>query len=504
MDQLINDAPESNTGPEQEDQDELRNTRLNKMKAMRELGIEPYGDKFPRDKSAAEIKARFDELDGSTVNLPGRIMAIRSHGKASFMDLQDESGKIQVYVKADDIQSDAYTLFKLLDIGDIVGVTGTVFRTRRGEISVHARDLRMLSKCLRPLPEKWHGLTDVDLRYRQRYLDLIINPEVRETFATRSKIIRSMRNYLDHRGFYEMETPAMQVLAGGATAKPFITHHNALDMRLYLRIATELHLKRLIIGGFERVYEIGRIFRNEGISTKHNPEFTTVEIYQAYADYEDMMALTEDMIYQIALSVLGTAVITYDGEQIDLTPPWPRIKLLDAIEARCGVNMGDIASDQEARDIANKLGFKMDKAVTRATLIDKALETLVEPDLLSPTFLVDYPVELSPLAKRQKHNPGLVYRFEAFAGRREIANAFSELNDPLDQASRFAQQAQERAKGDDDAHVNDDDFVTALEYGMPPTGGLGIGVDRIVMLLTNSASIRDVILFPLMRPRGQS
>ncbi len=490
------DALESN-----EELDHLRTTRLQKLKTLQSLGIDPYGGRFDKNASSREIRERFADLEGSSVKIAGRLMALRVHGKASFADIQDETGRIQLYVKQDSVSDQHYRLFELLDIGDIIGVTGSVFKTRRGEVSVHVTDLEMLSKCLRPLPEKWHGLTDVDLRYRHRYLDLIVNPSVRETFITRSKVVRAIRNYLDEQGFYEVETPSMQAVAGGANARPFITHHNALDMQLYLRIATELHLKRLIIGGFERVYEIGRIFRNEGISTKHNPEFTTIELYQAYADYEDMMSITENMVYEVAIRVFGTPKISYQGHDIDLTPPWPRIRLLDAIEQRCGADLGGAMDDDEARSTAARLGLKMSKGVTKATLIDKALEVFVEPHLINPTFLTDYPVESSPLAKRRKDCPSLVYRFEAFAGGREIANAFSELNDPFDQSSRFVQQAGERAKGDEDAHVTDDDFVVALEYGMPPTGGLGMGIDRLVMLLTDNASIRDVILFPLMRPK---
>jgi lysyl-tRNA synthetase class 2 len=481
--------------------DDLISVRLAKLDKLQRSGIEPYGERFERTCSANEIKESFATLEASAVRIAGRMMAIRGHGKASFADLQDQSGRIQIYIKVDTVGEQQYQVFELLDVGDIIGVAGTVFKTRRGEISVFVNDLVLLAKSLRPLPEKWHGLKDVDLRYRQRYLDLVMNPDVRDTFITRSKVVRSMRKYLDSRGFYEVETPAMQPVAGGATARPFITHHNALDMNLYMRIATELYLKRLIVGGFEKVYEIGRIFRNEGISTKHNPEFTTLELYQAYADYEDIMKLTEDMVYHIALEALGKSTVSYQGKEADLTPPWPRVRLLDAIGERTGADLSTIRDDTEARHVAEKLGLKMDKAVTRATVVDKALETFVEPTITNPTFLTDYPVEVSPLAKRRKDNPTLVYRFEVFAVGMEIANAFSEINDPRDQRSRFLQQAGERAKGDDEAHVTDDDFITALEYGMPPTGGLGIGIDRLVMLLTDNPSIRDVILFPLTRPR---
>jgi lysyl-tRNA synthetase class 2 len=485
----------------EQDIDQLRAVRLEKLDKLRQMGVDPYGTRFDRSTCAQAIREGFDSLEGSEVGIAGRIMALRHHGKASFADLQDQSGRIQVYVRLDDVGEFQYQVYELLDVGDIVGVKGTVFKTRRGEISVHVARIVLLSKSLRPLPEKWHGLKDVDLRYRQRYLDLVTNPDVMETFLVRSKIVRAMRNYLDARGFYEVETPTMQSIAGGTTARPFVTHHNALDIDLYLRIATELHLKRLVVGGFEKVYEIGRIFRNEGISTKHNPEFTSIELYQAYADYHDIMRLTEDMVFNIAREVLGTSTITYQGHIVDLTPPWPRIRLLDAIEQKCGVDMSSIETDDEAKQVAGRLGLKMDKVVTRATIVDKALETFVEPTLISPTFLVDYPVEVSPLARRDKDDPRFVHRFEAFAASMEFANAFSELNDPMDQMSRFVQQASERIKGDDEAHVMDEEYVMALEYGMPPTGGLGIGIDRLTMLLTDKASIRDVILFPLMRPK---
>ncbi|MDP2859570.1 MAG: lysine--tRNA ligase [Bacillota bacterium] len=485
----------------EQDIDQLRAVRLEKLDKLRQMGVDPYGTRFDRSTCAQAIREGFDSLEGSEVGIAGRIMALRHHGKASFADLQDQSGRIQVYVRLDDVGEFQYQVYELLDVGDIVGVKGTVFKTRRGEISVHVARIVLLSKSLRPLPEKWHGLKDVDLRYRQRYLDLVTNPDVMETFLVRSKIVRAMRNYLDARGFYEVETPTMQSIAGGTTARPFVTHHNALDIDLYLRIATELHLKRLVVGGFEKVYEIGRIFRNEGISTKHNPEFTSIELYQAYADYHDIMRLTEDMVFNIAREVLGTSTITYQGHTVDLTPPWPRIRLLDAIEQKCGVDMSSIETDDEAKQVAGRLGLKMDKVVTRATIVDKALETFVEPTLISPTFLVDYPVEVSPLARRDKDDPRFVHRFEAFAASMEFANAFSELNDPMDQMSRFVQQASERIKGDDEAHVMDEEYVMALEYGMPPTGGLGIGIDRLTMLLTDKASIRDVILFPLMRPK---
>jgi len=385
-------------------------------------------------------------------------------------------------------------------VGDILGIKGRVFRTRRGEITVEIREFRILAKALRPLPEKWHGLRDIDLRYRMRYLDLIVNPDVSRTFTIRSKIISSIRRYLDSLGFLEVETPTMQTIAGGANARPFVTHHNALDLDLYLRIATELHLKRLIVGGFEKVYEIGRIFRNEGISSKHNPEFTSLELYQAYADYQDMMELTENLVAHVALEVLGTTKIEYQRQRIDVLPPWPRVRLLEILKEETGVDFYDLADSEAITETAVKLGVNLDQP-SRGQLVDKLLETRIEPQLIQPTFVKDYPVELSPLAKRMPDDPSLTYRFEAFAGGREIANAFSELNDPLEQRERFAAQVARRAQGDEEAHAMDEDFLMALEYGMPPTGGLGIGIDRLVMLFTDTASIKDVILFPLMKPR---
>ncbi len=475
--------------------------RLQKLDNLRRREIDPFGRRFEVTHHANDIKVHFEELEGKEVSIAGRLLALRSHGKASFADLSDISGRIQLYVKSDAVGPDKYDLFSTFDVGDIIGVTGEVFRTRKGEITVSVREFVFLTKCLRPLPEKWHGLKDVEVRYRQRYLDLIVNPEVRDTFIIRTRVVRAIRNYLDSCGFLEVETPAMHTIAGGATARPFITHHNALDMDLYLRIALELYLKRLIVGGLERVYEIGRNFRNEGISTKHNPEFTMLELYQAYTDYEGMMDLCEDMLSTVASEVLGTTKIAYGDQTIDLAPPWPRIRLVDAIRENSGVDLMRIRNDDEARAVASQLGLTMDKAVSKGSIIDKLLDTYVEPKLIQPTFLIDYPVEVSPLAKRMPGNPSLTYRFEAFAGGREIANAFSELNDPIDQRQRFLQQVEEKEKGDDEAHPMDEDFLTALEYGMPPTGGMGIGIDRLIMLFTNSPSIRDVILFPLLRPR---
>ncbi|HAI21289.1 MAG TPA: lysine--tRNA ligase [Clostridiales bacterium UBA8153] len=478
----------------------LHDLRLHRLDELRRRGIEPYGGKYRVTHHAREIVDDFAALSGTTVAIAGRIMALRSHGKATFFDLHDATGRIQVYARYEEGTPGGHELVAACDVGDIVGVSGQVFRTRRGEISVALSSLELLAKSLRPLPEKWHGLKDVDLRYRQRYLDLLVNPEVRQTFVLRTRIVSAIRGFLDTRGFLEVETPVLQPVAGGAVARPFATHHNALGMDLYLRIALELHLKRLLVGGLERVYEIGRNFRNEGISTKHNPEFTMLELYQAYADYGDMMELTEELVATVARQVLGSPVISYRGADIDLSPPWRRVSLAEAIKGRTGVDIQQIRDDDDAQAVAGKLALKLGKPATPAAVIDKLLE-LIEGDLIRPVFLYDYPVAVSPLAKRHAGEGGLTYRFEAFVGGRELGNAFSELCDPVDQRGRFEQQRGERARGDDEAHPMDEDFLTALEYGMPPAGGLGIGIDRLVMLLTGQTSIRDVILFPLMRPR---
>lgn len=485
----------------QEHAEGLIQSRRDKLQKLRQNGIDPFGERFERTHGAAEVVASFAELEGASVRVAGRIMGKRDHGKSIFADLVDFTGRVQLYFKQDALGQERYQLLTLMDIGDIVGVSGRVFKTRRGEVSIEVEEWVMLTKSLRPLPEKWHGLKDVDLRYRLRYLDLIVNPEVKRTFVLRSRIISVLRRFLDERGFLEVETPMMSPIAGGATARPFITHHNALDMDLFLRIAPELYLKRLIVGGFERVYELGRVFRNEGISTRHNPEFTMVEIYQAYADYTDMMSLTEEIFDYIAREVMGASRFNFLGKEVDITPPWPRLSMFEALRRYAGVEMDDLSSDERARDTAKKLGIKVDDRATAGQIMEELVDEFVQPRLIQPTFLTDHPVEISPLAKRKKANPKLTDRFELIIAGWEMANAFSELNDPIDQAGRFEAQVMERAKGNEEAHVMDEDYIIALEYGMPPCGGLGIGIDRLVMLMTGAASIRDVILFPLMRPK---
>lgn len=484
-----------------QDINELKKVRLGKMHELREMGIDPFGRRFDRDATANLIVENFDRMEGTTVKIAGRIMSKRRHGKAGFAHLQDLSGKLQLYFRKDDIGEENYELFKKLDLGDILGIQGEVFRTQKGEISVHVRDMVYLSKALNPLPEKWHGLKDVELRYRQRYVDLIVNPEVKDVFVRRSQIIKALRNYLDNEGFLEVETPMMQPIAGGAAARPFITYHNALNMDLYLRIAPELYLKRLIVGGLEKVYELNRNFRNEGISTRHNPEFTMLEIYQAYADYQMMMELTENMVSSVMQKVFGTMVAEFEGQKLDFTPPWRRVTMLDAIKEHTGVDFMSIKTDEEARKAAEGLKMELAPAASRGEIINEVFEEFVEEKLIQPTFVYGHPVEISPLAKRSLDNPEFTDRFEVFIMQREIANAFSELNDPIDQKERFMKQAEKRAGGDAEAHMMDDDYINALEYGMPPAGGLGIGIDRLVMLMTGSPSIRDVILFPTLRPR---
>lgn len=506
---------EENVNPNPEEMDneneisELLQIRREKLDELRGLGIDPFGQKYVRTSTAADVISEYDSLTKEeleeksiTVSLAGRIMAKRGMGKASFAHIQDLSGRIQIYVRQDSTPEVKYQAFSILDLGDIVGVTGKVFKTKTGETSIKVSDLEVLSKSLYPLPEKYHGLKDVELRYRQRYVDLIVNPEVQQSFITRSRIIQSMRRYLDSLGYLEVETPTLHSIAGGAAAKPFITHHNALDMELYMRIAIELHLKRLIVGGLEKVYEIGRVYRNEGTSTRHNPEFTMIELYEAYADYKDIMSLTENMIAHIAQEVLGTTHIQYQGQDIDLTPQWRRLSMVDAVKEVKGVDFGVHMTNEEAHALAKEHHVKVEPHMTFGHILNEFFEQFVEETLIQPTFITGHPVEISPLAKRNTEDPRFTDRFELFVVAREHANAFTELNDPIDQRQRFEAQMVEKEKGNDEAYEMDDDFIRALEYGMPPTGGLGIGIDRLVMLLTDAASIRDVLLFPHMRNRS--
>jgi lysyl-tRNA synthetase class 2 len=482
---------------------EQMQVRIGKMKEMRERGIAPFGHKFVWTHHAKDVDAQVDQLEaeGTEVKVAGRIMAIRGHGKTCFMDLYDKTGRIQVYARKDVMGEDAYAVIKLMDIGDIVGITGTVFKTHMGEISVKVSKLDILSKSLRVLPEKWHGLKDVELRYRQRYVDLIVNPEVKDTFVKRSQIIKSVREILDGQDFLEVETPILHTIAGGAAARPFITYHNALDMQLYLRIAPELCLKRLIVGGLERVYELGRVFRNEGIDIKHNPEFTIVEIYQAYADYNDMMALTETIVSQTAQKVLGTMKITYEGQEIDLTPPWNRMTMIEAVAKYSGKDFTGVKDVAEARKMAEELKVEYEPAWGVGKIINACFDAFVEEKLIQPTFITGHPKEISPLAKSSVADPEITDRFEGYIYAREICNGFTELNDPIDQKERFLKQVEERNAGDEEANMMDEDYVNAMEYGLPPTGGLGIGIDRLVMFLTGAVSIRDVLFFPHMKPR---
>jgi len=479
--------------------------RRQKLGELQQKDVEPYGQKYPVTHKTSEVILHFRELEeeGTAASVYGRIISKRGHGKASFAHIEDGSGRLQIYLREEQVGSDQYNLYQLLDIGDIIGVTGTVFKTRKGEITVNVSSFRLLTKSLRPLPEKWHGLKDVELRYRHRHLDLMVNPEVREVFITRSRIIHMIREFLVQRGYLEVETPVMHTVAGGASARPFITHHNALGIDLYLRIATELHLKRLIVGGIEKVFELGRIFRNEGLSTSHNPEFTSVEIYEVNADYEDMMDLTEEMITSITREIHGTLKLNYQGRELDLTPPWPRRELSEVIREITGVEFSAVQGDDAARKLAAEHGLEVDKDSTKGEIMYTFFEKYCEDKLWNPLFVKDYPVEVSPLAQRCRENPQLTYRFETFIAGKEIANAFTELTDPLDQRKRFVQQAEKRDSGDEEAHMMDEDFLVVMEYGMAPTGGLGIGVDRLVMVLTDRPSIRDVILFPTLRPREQ-
>ncbi|MDK2933718.1 MAG: lysyl-tRNA synthetase, class [Clostridiales bacterium] len=481
---------------------EILRVRREKLAELQDAGNDPFKIvKYNKTHNTKQIIDNFDEMEGTTVSVAGRLMSKRDMGKVTFSDLQDREGRIQLYIRLNEIGEEVYTQVKKYDIGDIVGVKGEVFKTRKGEISIKVSEIILLSKSLQPLPEKWHGLKDMDLRYRQRYVDLIVNPEVKNTFIIRSNIIKSIRKFLDDRGYIEVDTPILNTIPGGAAARPFVTHHNTLDIDMYLRIATELHLKRLIVGGLEKVYEMGRIFRNEGMSIKHNPEFTTIELYEAYTDYKGMMELTEQMIANVAQEVLGTTKIVYQGEEIDLTPPWNRMTMIESIKKFANVDFENITTDEEARKVAKELKVHVEDKHTRGEIINLIFEEYVEGHLVQPTFITDYPVEVSPLAKRKPDNPALTERFELFITRREMANAFSELNDPIDQKERFIKQVEAREAGDEEANMMDDDFINALEYGMPPTGGLGIGIDRLVMLLTDSYSIRDVLLFPTMKPK---
>lgn len=485
---------------------EQMQVRIDKMHKIEEHGWKPFGYRFLYTHRAADIAAQFDELSEkeTEVKMAGRIMAIRGHGKTCFMDMQDKTGRIQVYVRKDVIGEENYALIKLMDIGDTVGITGTAFRTHMGELSIKANSVEMLSKSLRPLPEKWHGLKDVETRYRQRYVDLIVNPEVRDTFVKRSQIIRSVREVLDSHDFLEVETPILNTIAGGAAARPFISYHNALDMQVYMRIAPELYLKRLIVGGMDRVYEMGRVFRNEGIDNRHNPEFTSVEIYQAFADYRDMMDLTEEVVVKTAEKVLGTTTINYEGTTIELASPWKRMSMIEAVKEYSGKDFTNVTDLEEARAIAKELNVVIEPSFGIGKIINACFEEYVEDKLIQPTFITGHPKEISPLAKSNPENPEITDRFEAYIYGREICNGFTELNDPIDQKERFLKQVEERANGDEEANMMDEDFVNALEYGLPPTGGLGIGIDRLVMFLTNSSTIRDVLFFPTMKPLGKA
>ena len=491
-------APEQNLS-------QLLQIRRDKLKELQESGNDPFQiTRYVVDNDSANIKENFDQLEGSAVSIAGRLMSKRGMGKVSFCDLQDKTGRIQLYARKDEMDEEEYARFKKYDIGDIVGVQGVVFRTQRGEMSVRVEKVTLLSKSLLPLPEKFHGLTNTELRYRQRYVDLIVNPEVKRNFIIRSQFIKHVRDFMDGRGFMEVETPVLNTISGGATARPFITHHNTLDIDMYMRIATELPLKRLIVGGMDRVYEIGRIFRNEGMDPKHNPEFTTIELYQAYADFNDMMDLFEDLLSSAAMKILGTYQVEWQGEKIDLTPGWPRMPMHEAVKKYCGIDFMAITSDEEAVAAAKSIGVELPETAdkTWGNALYECFDQKVEEKLIQPTFITMHPVDVSPLAKRSPSDPRLTERFELFICHSEMGNAFSELNDPIDQRQRFQKQVELRDKGDDEAGMMDEDFLTALEYGMPPTGGLGIGIDRCVMLLTNSDSIREVILFPTMKPEG--
>jgi lysyl-tRNA synthetase class 2 len=480
---------------------EMLQIRREKLSSLQERGKDPFKiEKYDRTHHSKNVLESFEDLEGKEVSIAGRMMSKRGHGKASFIELQDQEGRVQAYVRQDRIGEEEYADFKTYDIGDILGIKGEVFKTQRGEISVKATNVTLLSKSLQILPEKFHGLKDPDLRFRQRYVDLIMNPEVKEAFLIRNKATKALREFLEEKGFLEVDTPILNTIAGGASARPFITHHNTLGIDMYLRIANELYLKRLIVGGFEKVYEMGRMFRNEGMSIKHNPEYTAMELYQAYADYEEIMELTENIVAHMAIKATGSSKINYQGKEIDFTPPWRRLSMQDAVKEYAGVDFDTIKTDEEAIKIAKEKNVEIREGMTRGHVINEFFETFCEEHLMQPTFITHHPVEVSPLAKRNPQDPRITNRFEAFVNTWEIANAFSELNDPIDQKGRFMDQLKQREMGDDEAHLLDEDFLNALEVGLPPTGGLGIGIDRVMMLLTNSTSIRDVILFPTMKP----
>lgn len=497
---------ETNVNIEAEEQafNELIKLRRQKLADAQAKGKDPFDVyKVNRTHTSGQIKENYDELENQTVTVAGRIMSKRVQGKAGFTDIHDRDGKIQLYIKIDDVGEEGLKEFKTFDIGDWISVTGFVFKSKTGEITIHIKEFQLISKALKPLPEKWHGLKDPDLRYRQREVDLISNPEVKETFIKRTKIIKAIREFLDNRGYLEVETPILSPIAGGAAARPFITHHNALNIDMYLRIATELYLKRCIVGGLEKVYDMGKNFRNEGIDIRHNPEFTMIELYEAYADYYDMMEIMENLVAYVCQKVNGSTKVVYQGTEIDFTPPWRRLTMVDAVKEYAGIDFNEIKTDEEAQAIAKEkyLEFKKDlKDCTRGDILNALFEEYAEEHLIQPTFIMDYPIEISPLTKKKRGNPEFTERFEGFIYGREICNAYSELNDPIVQRERFKQQAKERELGDDEAYVIDEEFMSALETGMPPTGGLGIGVDRLVMFLTDSYSIRDVILFPTMKP----
>ena len=483
---------------------EQERLRREKLVQLQEVGKDPFDVyKVNRTHSSQQVKDNFEELEGKDVTVAGRIMSKRGQGKVVFSDIYDRDGRIQLFIKIDEVGEEALKQYKTNDLGDWVACTGEVFKTKTGEISIKAKEIELICKSLKPLPEKWHGLKDPDLRYRQREVDIITNPEVKDTFIKRSQIIKGIREFLDNRGFLEVETPMLATIAGGASARPFITHHNTLDLDMFLRIAPELYLKRCIVAGFEKVYELGRTFRNEGMSVRHNPEFTMIELYQAFADYNDMMELTENMIAEVCKKVNGTTKVTYQGTEIDFMPPWRRITMVDAVKEYAGVDFATINSDEEAQAIAKEKHLEFSKplnTVTKGEVLNMLYEEFCEEHMIQPTFIIDYPVEISPLTKKKRGNEMFTERFEGFVFGRELCNAYSELNDPIVQRERFAQQEKERELGDDEAYMIDEEFMSALETGMPPTGGLGIGIDRLIMFLTDSASIRDVILFPTMKP----